>query len=427
MNTATRLAEGIARLGVEGFDLVLLDLTLPDSRGLETFLYLRRNAPELPIIVLSGLEDEELALRAVREGAQDYLFKGQIEPNLLARAIRYAIERKRLETELSHQETFLRTIIDAIPNLIYVRDSDERFILVNQAFAALCKIPVEEIVGRRPEELPLSDGIRKLLETDREVMTTLNQIFHPNECLVDERGGKTWLQMVKLPLPSQNGRYLQALCLATDISALKSTEEELTQSLNRLGKAIDGAIKAMALIVEMRDPYTAGHQRRVARLAGRIAEEMHLANEQVIGIRLAATIHDIGKIAIPAEILSKPGRITHIERELIKTHPQVGFDILKSVDFPWPIAQIVHQHHERLDGSGYPEGLKGEEIILEARILAVADVVEAMSSHRPYRPALGIQRALAEIEEHAGTLYDQAVVRICIHLFDELDFTFENG
>ncbi|MGQ9780365.1 MAG: HD domain-containing phosphohydrolase [Bacillota bacterium] len=425
LSTVPRLADGIARLGVEGFDLVLLDRTLPDSRGIETFLYLHRSAPELPIIVLSGIEDEELALRAVREGAQDYLFKGQIEPDLLARAIRYAIERKRLERELGRQKSFLRAILDAVPNPIYVRDWDSRFTLANQAFADLCRMASEEIVGRRPEELALPEQIVGLLETDREVITTLTQRFQPNESLVNERGETTWLQIIKLPLSSPDGSHLQLLCVATDISALKATDEELTESLARLRKAIEGTIKAMALIVEIRDLYTAGHQRRVARLAKRIAMEMGLPAEQILGIKLAATIHDIGKIAIPAEILSKPGRINHIERDFIKTHPQIGFDILKSIDFPWPLAQIVLQHHERLDGSGYPTGLKDDEIMLEARILAVADVVEAMSSHRPYRPALGIREALAEIEKHAGTLYDRAVVRLCVHLCKDLHFRFE--
>ncbi|MCL6613736.1 MAG: HD domain-containing protein [Firmicutes bacterium] len=425
LTVALSLAEGLARLTEADFHLVLLDLTLPDSHGLETFLRLQKAVPLLPVIVLSGLEDEELALQAMREGAQDYLFKDQIEPNLLGRSIRYAIERKRLERELGGQKIFLRTILDTVPNLIYVRDWHGRFALVNQAFADLCGLAPEELVDRRPEELNLGEDIQRILATDGEVISALTQKLLPNEWVTNKEGGKSWLHITKLPFPSPDGSHPQLLCVATDISALKATEEELTASLARLRKAIEGTIKAMALIVEIRDPYTAGHQRRVARLAERIAKEMWLPLEQILGIKLAATIHDIGKIAIPAEILSKPGRITHIERELIKTHPQVGFDILKSVDFPWPIAQIVHQHHERLDGSGYPAGLKGEEIILEARILAVADVVEAMSSHRPYRPALGIQEALAEIEKHAGILYDQAVVRLCVHLFEDLHFELE--
>lgn len=181
----------------------------------------------------------------------------------------------------------------------------------------------------------------------------------------------------------------------------------------------------MASTVETGDPYIAGHQRRVADLARAIAKEMGLSAEPIDGIRVAGVIHDIGKISIPGEVLSKPGRLTEIEFGLIKAHPQVGYEILKAIDFPWPVAQIVLQHHERMDGSGYPSGLSSEEILLEARVLAVADVVEAISSHRPYRPALGMDKALEEISRHKGVLYDAGVVDACLKLFTERGFKFE--
>jgi putative nucleotidyltransferase with HDIG domain len=181
----------------------------------------------------------------------------------------------------------------------------------------------------------------------------------------------------------------------------------------------------MALTVEARDPYTAGHQRRVADLARAIAEEMGLSKERIEGIRVAGGLHDIGKINIPAEILGKPGRINNMELGLIKMHPQVGYNILKGIEFPWPVAQIVLQHHERMDGSGYPQGLVGGDIVLEARILAVADVVEAMSSHRPYRPAHNIDKALEEISQNSGILYDPEVADVCLRLFTEKGFKLE--
>ncbi len=168
----------------------------------------------------------------------------------------------------------------------------------------------------------------------------------------------------------------------------------------------------------MRDPYTAGHQRRVAQLAAAIATEMGLPPERIHGIRLAGTVHDVGKIGVPAEILSKPGVLTGVEFNLIKLHPTVGYEILKDVEFPWPIAQMVRSHHERLDGSGYPDGLKGEEILLDTRIISVADVVEAMLSYRPYRPGLGIQAALDEIVGKRGVLYDEQVVDACRKVFE---------
>jgi putative nucleotidyltransferase with HDIG domain len=196
----------------------------------------------------------------------------------------------------------------------------------------------------------------------------------------------------------------------------------LQDSMEKLEKALEGSILAIASIVETRDPYTAGHQQRVAELATAIAQEMGLPDDQVYGTRMGGVIHDLGKIAIPAEILSKPGSITEIEFNLIKTHPKVGYDILKAIEFPWPIAQMVLQHHERMDGSGYPSGLSGEAILMEARILGVADVVEAMASHRPYRPALGIDKALKEISKNKGLLYDSKVVEACLTLFKEKEF-----
>ncbi len=208
--------------------------------------------------------------------------------------------------------------------------------------------------------------------------------------------------------------------LAYSIITLR-TRIALAESRERLSQSLEGSVEAIAAMVESRDPYTAGHQKRVARLCGMIARRMGLSDDQIQGLRLAGLIHDLGKIHIPAEILSRPGSLNSIEFELIKTHPQVGYDILKDIAFPWPIADIVLQHHERMDGSGYPKGLKGDGILIEARILAVADVVEAMASHRPYREALGIEAAVADIRQQRGIKYDAAVVDACIAILSEHD------
>ena len=201
---------------------------------------------------------------------------------------------------------------------------------------------------------------------------------------------------------------------------------ERRRAEERLRKAMHGHVRAMATTVEMRDPYTAGHERRVAQLAEAIASEMGVfSDHDVEGIRVAAYMHDLGKIAVPAEILSKPGKINNYELGIIQTHPQVGYDVLKEIDFVWPVAQTTLQHHERLDGSGYPQGLSGDRIIPEARVLGVADVVEAMVSHRPYRPALTIADALGEIRNGSGRAYDPAVVTACMRLFTEKAFAFE--
>ena len=210
-----------------------------------------------------------------------------------------------------------------------------------------------------------------------------------------------------------------------DITKRKEAEERLGSTLNNLRKAIGGTIQAIVQVVEMRDPYTAGHQRRVADLARSIAAEMGVPPDMAEGIRIAAVIHDIGKVSVPAEILSKPGKLTQNEIELIKDHPVTGYDILKDVEFPWPVAEIIWQHHERLDGSGYPRGLKGDKVLLEARIIALADVVEAMASHRPFRPSRGIDAALDEIRKNRGILYDPAVVDACLALFLEKGYALQ--
>lgn len=205
----------------------------------------------------------------------------------------------------------------------------------------------------------------------------------------------------------------------------KQAEEELRYALDSLRKAFGTTIQVMVSAVETRDPYTAGHQHRSTALARAIATEMGLPNEKINRIRMAGSIHDIGKLSIPAEILSKPTRLTELEVSLIKEHSRRGYEMLKDVESHWPLAQIVYQHHERMDGSGYPRNLKGGEILMEALIMAVADVVESMASHRPYRPTLGIDAALGEIEKNKGILYDHTVADTCLRLFREKGYQLE--
>jgi len=201
-----------------------------------------------------------------------------------------------------------------------------------------------------------------------------------------------------------------------------NTSTKKDQHIHRLQRVFEEVIESMGQIVEVRDVYTAGHQRRVSGICVEIAKIMALPLIQIKGLQLAALIHDIGKLAIPTEILSKPGRLSSCEFELIKTHPSIGFNIIKDFEFPWPIANIIHQHHERMNGSGYPGGLSGREILLEARIIAVADVIEAMASNRPYRPAIGIELALEEIRTKKYTLYDPNVVEACLTLFSRNNY-----
>jgi putative nucleotidyltransferase with HDIG domain len=208
-------------------------------------------------------------------------------------------------------------------------------------------------------------------------------------------------------------------------SKREQAEAEVKQSFEKLKKALNGTVYALTEVLQRRDPYTAGHQLRVAQLACAIAQEMGLSEDQMEGIRIAGLLHDIGKISVPSDILSRPGQMTDLETDIIETHAQVGYEILKMIEFPWPVLDAVLQHQERVDGSGYPAGLSGDKIILEARILAVADVIEAMSSHRPYRPTLGMDRALAEITDNRGIRFDPAVVDACLRLFTEKGYKIE--
>ncbi len=204
-----------------------------------------------------------------------------------------------------------------------------------------------------------------------------------------------------------------------NVKLSESLYKELKKSTDKIKTNIEGTIRAMAMTVEMRDPYTAGHQRQVANLASAIAEKMGISKEQIDSIHLAGTIHDIGKMQVPTEILNKCGRLTELEFDMIKTHSQAGYDILKTIEFQWPIADFVLQHHERMDGSGYPSGLEGKDILIEAKILSVADVVDAIVPHRPYRPALGIKKAQEEIFDNRGIVYDSDVVDACMSIISE--------
>jgi PAS domain S-box-containing protein/putative nucleotidyltransferase with HDIG domain len=236
-------------------------------------------------------------------------------------------------------------------------------------------------------------------------------------------GTVIYLDVAAVPLKDKNG-IAGTRAYLWDISERKQLENKLNSTLKALRKTTGTMVQVIERMLEIRDPYTVNHQQRVADLARAIAGELGLSTDRVDGLRLAGLIHDIGKIAIPAEILSKPTRLSDVELQMIRTHPKIGYDLIKSIELPWPVAMTVLQHHERLDGSGYPLGISGNEILLEAKILGVADVIEAMSSHRPYRPALGMAKALEEISQHIGVLYDKDVVEACLKVLQQNGFGF---
>jgi PAS domain S-box-containing protein/putative nucleotidyltransferase with HDIG domain len=425
---AERLTTGLKHLEKNETDVVLLDLGLPDSKGLDTFTKVYDYTPKVPIIVLTVNHNDALAVEAIKAGAQDYLVKGQFEGQVLGRAIQFAIERNRVEESLKGENVFLRYILDS-PSPISVMYTDiERNILYwNEGAERMFGYKAEEVVGRQKIDILYPDDTtHKAVEDMRLSMLERKEEVDCEIREVTKDGRKIWVNLICVPRFDEKGNVIGILGIGEDITERRQTKQELQESFEKLQKTLDAMVNALASTVTIRDPYTANHQKQVTQLACAIAEEMGLTEQQVDWIRMAASVHDIGKINVPIEFLSKPGSLSHVEYDMVKTHPHVGYEILKTIEFPWTMVQAVLQHHERLDGSGYPQGLKGDEIILEARILGVADVVDAISSHRPYRAAFDIDKALEEIEKNKGTLYDTDVVDACLKLLKEKGFRLNN-
>ena len=323
------------------------------------------------------------------------------------------------EQRLSAAAQEWRATFDAMSESVALLDAEGTVMRSNAATAELTGWQLGDMPGHHCYEIfHHGDGFvagcphRRAMTSGRTETSVLQQ---------DGR----WYRVAVQPMVDGEGRVSGGVHIVSDITDLKNTEQQLRDSVVKLQSITDGVIATIARVVEVRDPYTAGHERRVSRLAEAIARVMGLDEDRVEGVRVAGMVHDVGKIEIPAEILSKPGRLSPMEFQLIRRHAEAGHDVLAEIEFPWPVAEIARQHHERLDGSGYPQGLTGEETLLEARIVAVADVVEAMASHRPYRPALGIEAALKEIGLNRGRLYDEAASDACIELFNSGAFAFD--
>jgi PAS domain S-box-containing protein/putative nucleotidyltransferase with HDIG domain len=337
-------------------------------------------------------------------------------------------ERKQAEEWLLRERSMVDRIMRTSPAGITVADRDGRIVFANKR--------AEEIYGMAADEMTrLAYNSPEWLITDFDgnpfpieehpfamVISSGSPVYGIRHTITPPDGRRVYLSVNGAPIYDEKGNINEVVFTIDDVTEQRRAEEKISEKIEQLRKNIDDTIRAMAMIVEQKDPYTAGHQERVANLAVAIAQDMNLSEDQISGIRMAGMIHDIGKMRVPAEILSKPTELSHIEFDLIKSHAEVGYKILETIAFPYPVAKIAYQHHERIDGSGYPQGLKGDEILIEARILAVADVMEAMASHRPYRPGLGIDAALNEIEKNRGTLYDKTVADACLKLFWEKGF-----
>jgi PAS domain S-box-containing protein/putative nucleotidyltransferase with HDIG domain len=342
-------------------------------------------------------------------------------------------ELLKSKQDLIREKAFLEKLFEEIPDAVVLEDPYSSIIQrINAGFTRVFGFTSEEAVGKTLNDLVVPPD-RQEEGRQYDAKGAMGEKLFA-ETVRQKKDGSP-VDVIMSAVPVYVGKNLSAIyTIYRDVTKLKNVEKDLLVSRNaaresyrRMENTWEQTVTVLSAVAESKDPYTAGHQRRVAELAVAIARELMFREEKVKAIELAARLHDIGKINIPTEILSKPGILSDLEMDIIRTHPQTGYEILKEIDLPWNLAEIVLQHHEHLDGSGYPRGLKGGDILYEARIITVADVVEAMSSHRPYRPALGIEKALAEIESYSGTWYDPAAVRACLALFREKHFAFSDS
>jgi PAS domain S-box-containing protein/putative nucleotidyltransferase with HDIG domain len=448
--------EALEKLSGNQIDLMLLDIMMPGMDGFEVTRRVRQDDIHrlLPIILVTALHEKEDRVKGIEAGCDDFISKPVDKMELLAR-VRALLKvkaysdlmnnyRKELESEVAIRTKELKQALDDLKQDITERKLTEKALRVSEEKYRMVVENAKEaiIVTQDMKVVFVNRAGVDMIGYSEKILTPkpFTDFIHPDDLnmVVDHHirrlKGEEVQSVYSFRILSQDGKVKWVELNATvikwkerpailnflkDITDRKLAEVELRQTLESLRKAFGTTIQVMISAVEMKDPYTAGHQLRSADLACAIAKEMGLAQEKIDGIRMAGSIHDIGKLSVPSEILSKPTQLTNAEFSVIKDHAQSGYEMLKNVESPWPLAQIVYQHHERMNGSGYPRNLKGDEILLDARIMAVADVVEAMASHRPYRPALGIDAALEEIKKNRGTFYDNAVADACLRLFRE--------
>jgi PAS domain S-box-containing protein/putative nucleotidyltransferase with HDIG domain len=404
-------------------DIILSDFCLPSYDGFLALDEVRGRDSEVPFIFVSGAIGEDLAIEALKRGATDCVNKGHL--GKLAGAVRRAIDEsreqhKRLRAEEALERLRLRNLIilDSAAEGIAGLDNEMRFVFINRAGLDMLGYGISDLVGE-----PMDTVIDQRPQPDGFIPAQWSDIAgilpDKNVLVLRRRDGSIFKAEFTVSSMKEDSIRPGLVLSFKDITDRLKSEEEIRNGYERLRKILFESIHAMSTALEFRDPYTAGHQKRVAELASAMSRLLGLTEDRTDGIYLAGIVHDIGKIYVPAEILTRPGKLTDVEFMMIQGHSETGYQILKDVDYPWPIAQAVYQHHERMDGSGYPRGLSGDDIILEARIIAVADVMEAMASHRPYRPALGTEIALAEIRKGAVKIYDGEVAKACLSLFAE--------
>lgn len=404
------------------WDLILADYLLPKWTGLEALIWLREQINLTPFILVTGAVGEETAVECIRQGADNYILKENLQRLIPAvkqtlKATQLRHEKLKALQELEESEERLRAIFYSAIDAIFTKNLDGEFTRVNQAFMDLVQQAEKEILGRTADALFPSALAKIYNDLDQQVLkgrSVSQEISHQD----GER--KIALHLNLVPLQGKDGKIIGICGYARDISERKAAIEKIRMTL-------DGAIQAIMSIVEQRDPYTSGHQLRVSELSVAIAQKIGLPADQTEGLRLAAMMHDVGKASLPAELLSKPSLLTDAEKRIIRAHPMLGANILRQIPFPWDLARFVAEHHEKLDGSGYPNGLQGKAISLEARIIGVADLVESTSSHRPYRPAKLLNEALTDLKKLSGIQYDPVVIDALLELVKEGYFDKKNN
>jgi PAS domain S-box-containing protein len=411
-------------------DIILSDYNLPEFSGMAALEIVRRDHPEIPVIMVTGALPDVEAVSLIHAGAKDYVLKDRLAR--LSSAVQHVLSmeqgiraRKAAEKSLRESEAKFRALVESTSDWIWEVNEKCVYTYSSPQVFDLLGYTSEEVIGKTPFDLMTPEDAEKLKDEFISILGEKRHFRLLENANLHKNGRVVYLETSGAPMFDAQGVFSGYRGIDRDITERKQAETERRASALKLEQILMQTIEAIAATVEARDPYTAGHERRVALLASAIARRMGLSDEIIHGISLAASIHDLGKIRVPAEILSKPGRLSPIEFELVKGHSQTGYDIIKDIQFSMPVAQMVLQHHERLDGTGYPLGLKDGQILPEAKILAVADVVEAMSTHRPYRPGLGLEAALDEIAQHRGTQYDPVVVDNCIAIFKEKSFEFD--
>jgi PAS domain S-box-containing protein/putative nucleotidyltransferase with HDIG domain len=396
--------------------LIVSDFMMPGFSGMEVIELTLEHAPNIPVIILTGSINEETAVECMKAGATDYVIKEHI--SRLPFAVKDAIRRKKeeelrtsAERALEESERKFRLIAEKASDLIYRIElyPEQKFSYVSPSSTKL--------TGYTPEDHYANPnlGFELVHPDDREKLRDLLEHVDGSPLVlrwIKKNREVVWAEQLNVPIYDIDGRLIAIEGIARDVTERQKANEALKRAFNSV-------VSVLSDMLNLKDPYTQFHEKNVAKLALEIAERMGLDEFTIESIRVASMVHDIGKINIPTEILSKPGKLSDIEFEMIKKHPETAYEILRKVDLPWPVADIVYQHHERLDGSGYPRHLKSDEILLEAKIIIVADVIEAMSSHRPYRAALGFEAAMEEIKKNAGVLYDAEIVQICTSILEE--------